>query len=170
MRDLAARLLLQLGAGGLVVDAQVVGVGELIQHLPLPCARPSWSARSRAYSMPPLLGVRISSAPKPSSSARARCAQGPRHDQHHAVAAHAAAIASAMPVLPEVASISVSPGDLAALLGAPGSSSAGRSFTPIRPGCCPRACQHHVAALAVGLRANALQRDQRRAGRQCLPA
>src|SRR5690606_21596446 len=35
MRDAPARLLPQLGTGGLVVDARVVGVGELVEHAAL---------------------------------------------------------------------------------------------------------------------------------------
>ena len=52
---------------------------------PLP-SRCMFSARSRAYSMPPLLGVSTSSAPNAFMVCARSIGQVLRHDQHHAVA------------------------------------------------------------------------------------
>ena len=67
----------------------------------------------------------------------------------------AAAMASAMPVLPEVASIRCRPVDLAALLGTPDHADGRASFTE-PAGLLPPACQHHCPALV-----------RRRAGTRC---
>ena len=64
VRDASARLLPNLGALSFRSGCGVVLIAELVQHLALSALFCMASAKSRACSMPPLLGVSTSSAPK----------------------------------------------------------------------------------------------------------
>src|SRR5208283_2553460 len=97
--------------------------------MPLPSAR-IFSAMSRALSMPPALDVNTISAPNARMVCRRsseRCSGITSTILYPRIAA---AIASAMPVLPDVASMSVSPGSIVPRLSASTTiDSAGRSLT-----------------------------------------
>ena len=85
VRDLAARVLPDLGAGGLVVNARVVHVGKLVQHPALAFGLHAIGQVTRAFHAAGL-GREDELCTKSLHGLRTLNGQVLRHDEHHAVA------------------------------------------------------------------------------------
>jgi hypothetical protein len=168
VRDAPAGLLPQFRAGRLVVDARVVGVGELVQYPALARLLHGLGQITREFHAP-AFGSQDQFGTKGLHRLRPFDRQILRHDQHHAVALDGgrhrqrnAGVAGGR------FNQGVARLDFAALLGAPDH----RQRRPIFNRACRvvalQLAQNHVATRQVRRRANTLQRHQGRSANRIL--